>query len=364
MHIFEKNKLKMNGLYIVYNAGAKYEDIHQLGTMHLMEHMICKRLDNLQDEFTNRNIVFNAYTTQDKVVVFVTGLVSELNADLKTRVVRRLTDGVFADEDSFIRERSVVLQEYYNYFDDTVYGNILNYTRQKFNDFSVIGEAECIRNFSYDDALQIFDKYFKKPSEIIEVGKEKTDFSFVKYNGIEQFEKKLKFKNYKNKLEIIPESVNNSTVFLHTKKQVSKRDYPYILILNTILTHGLNSVLYQELREKRGLVYGVGPYDNLQVFSMYAITDSDNAQEVSDVMNDVIHNLDKYITQERFNDVINCNKIQLEIDKLFAYKHPKMLNRDLPSKFSSIKKFNKVTLEDVLNVGKKYFADSITVVFN
>ena len=62
MHYFEKNNLKMNGFYIVYNAGSIYEENGKAGTMHLMEHLICKQLDDMQNEFTKRCINFNAYT--------------------------------------------------------------------------------------------------------------------------------------------------------------------------------------------------------------------------------------------------------------------------------------------------------------
>ena len=93
MHFFEKNTLKMSGLYIVYNAGSIYEKLGQTGTMHLMEHLICKSFDDMQDELTSRNVEYNAYTCEEIVVVHFTGLNTQLNSDLKTRLVKRLTNG-------------------------------------------------------------------------------------------------------------------------------------------------------------------------------------------------------------------------------------------------------------------------------
>ncbi len=359
MHYFEKNNLKMNGLYIVYNAGSMYEDNSKSGTMHLMEHLICKQLDDMQDEFTQRCVEFNAYTDEEHVVVLLRGINTQLNSDLKVRVVKRLTNGVFANEDDFNKEKQIVLQEYYNYFNDITFGYMANYLRKKFNNFSVIGYAEDINNYTYNDAIKVFNNYFKQPSYIIEVGKEKTDFSFVEYNNIPLCGKRVKYGNYENSEEVVPESETNSVVLATPKTPISKKDYPIFWILNTILCDGLNSPLYQELREKRGLIYGIMPSNltcvNDTIFMYSAMTTKENAAEVARIIREILSNLDKYVDENRFYDVINSCLIQTEIDNIFRYKKPKSLSKNLPSTFKNKKQFENVTLQDVINVGKKYF---------
>lgn len=360
MYFFEKNNLKMNGLYLVYNAGAIYEKDTQKGTMHLMEHLICKSFDDMQDEFTKRNITYNAYTTEELVVVYFTGLYSELNSDLKTRIVKRLTNGIFANEFDFNKEKEIVLQEYYNYFNDIAFGQITNNLRKKYNTYSVIGDAKDIINFTYSEALSIFDTYFKSPTNIIEVGRESTDFSFVEYNNIGFIDKYNKYGLYDNDSEIIPESETNSVVISMSTKPISSKDYPYILILTEILCGGLNSPLYQELREKRGLIYAIMPYCpsciNDCIFMYAAMTTKDNGNEVANIMKDVLNNMDKYVTIDRFNDVIDNAIIQMEINKIFQYKYPKNLRKGLPSSFKTKKQFKSVTLEKILEIGRKYFS--------
>lgn len=367
MYFFEKNNLKMNGLYIVYNAGSMYEDDNRQGTMHLMEHLICKSFDDMQDELTKRNVTFNAYTDEEIVVVYFMGLNTELNADLKTRLVKRLTNGSFADEFDFNKEKDIVLQEYYNYFNDLSFGHVANKLRRTHNFFSVIGNAEDITNYTYSDALEVFDRFFKKPTNIIEVGREATDFSFVEYNDIEHTKKHLKYGKYKNTDEVVLESETNSVVVSLSKKPISKKDYPYMLILNQILSSGLNSPLYQELREKRGLIYAVMPYfsscvnDSLLMY--VAMTTKENATQVSAIMEEVLNNFGEFITEDRFNDVINKALIQMEINKIFQYKHPKALRKGLPTGFKTKKQIKSVTLEKVLEVGKKYFTNLDTEIF-
>ena len=361
MYFFEKNNLKMSGLYLVYNAGSVYESDGQSGTMHLMEHLMCKSFDDMQDELTKRNVDWNAYTSEEIVVVHFTGLYTELNSDLKTRLVKRLTNGEFTNEDEFNKEKGIVLQEYYNYFNDIAYGSVTNYLRKKYNTYSVIGNAEDINNFTYTDALNVFNKFFKCPTNIIEVGRESTDFSFVEYNNIEYSNKTFKFGNYNLPNEIVPESETNSVVISTTKKCISKKDYPYIKVLNKILVSGLNSPLYQELREKRGLIYAVMPYCmscvNESIWSYMAMTTKDNADEVAKIMQDVLNNLSEYITESRFTDVINNSIIQMEINNIFRYEHPKALSTGLPSAFKTKKQYEKLTLDKLIAVGKKYFSN-------
>lgn len=366
MHYFEKSNLKMNGLYIVYNAGSMYENQNHKGTMHLMEHLICKRLDDMQDEFTKRNVEFNAYTTEEIVVVFVRGLNTELNNDLKTRIVKRMTDGIFVTEDDFNKEKDVVLQEYYNYFNEIAFGSVINNIRKKYNNYSVIGDAKDIANFTYADSQNIFNTFFKHPTNIIEVGRDKSDFSFVEYNDVPLTKKHLKYGNYNNEEEIIPYSETNSVVIATTTKCITKKDYPYLMILNTILSDGLNSPLYQELREKRGLVYGIMPYNmrcvNDTVFMYVAMTTKANAEEVLSIMKNIFTNLDEYVTHSRFSDVINSYKIQKDIDNIFKYKNPQMINKGLPTNFKTKKQLDAVTLDEVLNIGKKYFNDAELII--
>ena len=366
MYYFEKSSLKMNGLYLVYNAGSMYESDTQKGTMHLMEHLICKRLDDMQNEFTKRNVVYNAYTTEEVVVVFFTGLNTELNSDLKTRIVKRMTDGIFANEDDFNKEKEIVLQEYFNHFNDIAFGNVTNHLRKIYNNYSVIGDKTDISNFQYDDAIEVFNTYFKNPTNIVEVGREKTDFSFVEYNNVPFTKKRLKHGVYENEPEEVPYSGTNSVVVATTQHTINKKDYPLLMILNTILSDGLNSPLYQELREKRGLIYAIMPYNlrcvNDTVFMYVAMTTKDNDIEVIKIMREVLTNMDKYVTQERFNDVINSILIEMEINKIFRFKHPQMLYKGLPSSFKTKKQLQNVKLEDVIAVGKKYFSDIEIVV--
>ena len=87
-----------------------------------------------------------------------------------------------------------------------------------------------------------------------------------------------------------------------------------------MLSVGLKSPLYQEVREKRGLVYSIHCYlsrvNNQSVNTIATQTSDKNFDTLVGVVGDVINNPDKFLTKERFdiiNDFYKVRKIKKEI---------------------------------------------------
>ena len=150
-------------------------------------------------------------------------------------------------------------------------------------------------------------------------------------------------------------------------RSISKKDFPIFGILIDILSAGLNSVLYLELREKRGLIYNISsmcsPCVNDTIFIYSITTTPNNITEVTHLLSDIFTNIEKYITESRFNDILNCLSIQMDINKLYKVSHPKHLNINLPSPINSKQKLKSIKLKDIINIAKKYFSDINISVF-
>ena len=114
-----------------------------------------------------------------------------------------MTNGEFTNEDEFNKEKGIVLQEYYNYFNDIAYGSVTNYLRKKYNTYSVIGNAEDINNFTYSDALNIFNKFFNVQQISLRSVEKVQTFHLFEYNNIEYSNKTFKFGNYNLPNEIV-----------------------------------------------------------------------------------------------------------------------------------------------------------------
>jgi predicted Zn-dependent peptidase len=92
-----------------------------------------------------------------------------------------------------------------------------------------------------------------------------------------------------------------------------------LALIDTILGGGMSSMLFQEVREKRGLVYGIQSFESLfrlsGVFGIAAATGPDKVQEVTDVVFGELHKIKSGAFDDR---VIQRAKDQLKGNLLLA----------------------------------------------
>lgn len=357
MYIYEKKSLKLTTLQIIFDAGSMFEKDGQHGTMHLMEHIICKTFKDLYDEFTKNCIEWNAYTNEEMVCFHFSGLDSRLTPELKKSIVKKILGGLKAiSEDDFNTEKSVVLQEYADCFNDNINGAMLNIFRERFNDFTAIGKRSDIEAFTLKDAKEIYKKFFTKPARIIEIGPSKTDFSKIEYadEPVNEF-RRIKYKKTKNELESVPPS-DKAVVVCLGKKIVSKADYPFLKFAVAMLTGGLNSPFYQEIRVKRGLSYyssgDIDTYRKDGVMSFNACTSFENEEKLVELYNTFFKNIKKYLTKERFDLIYSQALVEAENRKVMRVGHiGDLVRKGLICVPKNIKKIN---YKAVCDVAKKY----------
>lgn len=363
MHIFEKKSLKMTTLRVVFNAGSLYEKEGRFGTMHLMEHLICKSFDDMLDELTKKNIKWNASTGAEYVSFYWTGLDSQLTPELKEELVRRvLAIGCKTNvtDESFEKEKATVLQEYRDCFDSPQNAVLLNTLRQKFNFYDAIGRYNDIEAFTIKDYEEVRKEFFSNPARIIEIGPRKSDLSFVKFEESRHEFAKLKYKDKWNYDFEEVGSSEKSLVQVIGKKLVKKSDYPFLKVALEMLNSGLESPLYKEIREKRGLsYYSIASLMTLlsdSVCIFYAATSKEKADELGSVYDNFFKDVTKYLTKERFDDIMNAYAIAKEEQKILRYSHISDLVRkgdvDMP------KNLKKITYERVVEVAEKYLNDN------
>ena len=353
MHIYEKNDLKMTSIHVVYNAGALYESKGREGTMHLMEHMVCKNFDDLRDMMQERGITYNAMTGDQNVTFFFKGLESKLSP-VKEMLVKRLISGFNATEEQLISEKKVVVEEYLDVFNDQILGNYYNSMRNYYGFHGSIGLRSSIEKFNYADALEVYDAYFKKPVRIVEVGPTKSDFSFVEYSedslgDLGEFgyrETELESVNVNNKLSVIGIS----------KIKCDKKDYPALSLGLSMLGDGLNSPLYIEIREKRGLSYfswcDSMTYGSHATVLLGSCTEKDRANELCEVYNNVLSNIESYLTVERFDVCKKRAMVIVEKREVLRFENPEDLI--VGNGLYQYEGLESLTFEYVIEVVKKY----------
>jgi hypothetical protein len=319
-HIHVQSNIGIGLIGMAYSFGSDFEVPGRFGTSHLMEHLMCKPFDYLLPKLKQLGVNYNAYTSENRVVFYFTGLYESLS-EIGEIIYNSIIDGKFkCTEEAFNIEKSIVLQEYGDVFNDQVSGTIENIIRKHYNYFGAIGLKSDIVGFKYEDYLNSISG-FNKPYMLCEVGQSyipTNNDSFVhRYtiNGPTQFA------YYNVPIEDVPKE-DKTIVGLICKETIKDRiTANKVKFIDDCLNSGLESPLYQEIREKRGLAYG--SYSFLQqVYNRYiltycAVTTNEKASELKSVYGDFfVGDLSRHITQKRFNEChqsIMINKKMLSL---------------------------------------------------
>ena len=348
-----KSETELSGFYIVYEGSTNLEKKGWYGISHLMEHLMCKNFDHLQEDFDRDSIDWNAYTSSNEIVFYLTGLEDKVNK-WKGEFMD-LLGGFNVKKSEFENERNIVLEEYMDSFNEQTQCHVLNLSRKLFGDYDPIGLKEDLENLKFMDCLNFFELQYSKPTKIINVSKNKK----YKNNTIEFAErtivKSTEFGNYDTTLELNNEFKDKTSIAILSP--IIEEDFAYVHFINAMLSLGLKSPLYQEIREKKGLVYYVHCYqsrmNNQGINTISTLTSNKNFDEVLKATKLVINNPDKYLTKERFNLVKDYYKVRMQKDEILRYKN---VNQWInPEGWSVYDIIDTVKLKKIREVYDKYY---------
>ena len=348
-----KSQTDLSAFYVVYEGSTNLEKKGWYGISHLMEHLMCKNFDHLQQEFDKDAIDWNAYTSSNEIVFYIQGLDDKVNK-WKGEFMNLL--GQFnVTKEQFENEINIVLEEYMDCFNDQTQSHMLNLSRKLFDDFDPIGLRSDLEKLKYMDCLNYFELQYANPSRVINVSKNKK----YKNNDIDFIQRKLtketKFGNYKVDLELNNDFKDKTSIAILSP--IIEEDFAYVNYINAMLSLGLMSPLYQEVREKKGLVYYINCYQSRMnkqgINTISTQTSNKNADKVIDCVKEVINNPDKYLTKDRFDLVKDYYKVRMQKDEILRYKN---VNQYInPEGWSVYDIIDKVKLKDIKDIYEKYY---------
>lgn len=348
-----KSQTDLSGFYVIYEGSTNLEKPGWYGISHLMEHLMCKNFDHLQEDFDKDGIDWNAYTSGNEIVFYIQGLDDKVNK-WKHEFVKLL--GQFnVTKEQFENERNIVLEEYMDCFNDQTQTHSLNLSRKLFNDFDPIGLKSDLENLKFMDCLNFYELQYSKPTKIINVSKNKE----YKNNTIDFIErdiiKPIVFGDFDVTLELGNQFKDKTSIIMLSP--VIEEDFAYVHFINSMLSMGLMSPLYQEIREKKGLVYYVHCYlsriNKQGISTISTLTSNKNYNVVIESTKKVITNPDKYLTKERLNIVKEYYKVRKEKDEILRYKNVNYLIN--PDGWSVYDILDDVNMKKIREVYDKYF---------
>lgn len=348
-----KSQTDLSGFYVVYEGSTNLENKGTYGLSHLMEHLHTKNFDHLQEDFDKDGIDWNAYTSSNEIVFFMTGLDEKVNK-WKYKFVELLS-GFDVNKSDFENERNIVLEEYMDSFNDQTASHQMNLHRKLFNNYNPIGLREDLEKLKFMDCLNFFELQYANPTKIINVSKN-NDFK----SNLIDFKKRdikndLSYGKYDVDFELSNEYKDKTSLVMLSP--VIDKDFGYVHFINSMLSLGLKSPLYQEIREKKGLVYYIHCHmsriNNKGIVNISTQTSNKNFNTLVDSIESIIRNTDNFLTQERFNLVKEFLEVRMKKDEILRYQN---VGRWIsPKGYSVYDVLDNITLEKVKDVYSRYF---------
>lgn len=368
-----KNDIELSSFYIVFDGSSMNEKPGWYGLSHLMEHLVCKSFKHLWEDFQRYGISWNAYTSSTEIVFYMIGLKEHIE---KYRY--EFLDSIIKyepTEEELLNEKKIVLEEYKDAFNQQSYSHYLNLHRKLFDFYHAIGLRNDIENFTIDDCKEYSKLYLKKPTKIVNVGCGDSEFDCNFEFKQESYYEPLSYKNFDNSLfhkilsednTHVPEgkiAIEHSTDFntkssIYNISPIITENFTKINFVCNMLGSGLNSPLYQEVREKLGLVYYISIdndklNDNSSVITITTETSNENVKIVQDTIKKVLENKEEFLTQERF-DVIKDN-ILVKLKKNDIMRHENVSKYISPENWNIENIIHTITLNEVYQIMDKYF---------
>lgn len=323
-----KKDTQISSINLGIKVGAMYESLEEKGLSHFVEHMIFKgtetrKNEKLNEELENLGGEYNAYTDYESTVYTISCLSEEI--ENATNLIADMAINSNFLKEEIEKERGVVLAEIRTSKDD-----IEDLTFKKVNEiafdksslkYDVTGTEENVKKFTRDDIYRFYKKYYTPKNALVTLvsSMEHEDAlkmikdNFSKWTG-DKVDKPLIIKedNISKVVTSYKDNIEQSTIiYLYTFYHLSKEDELPLRILNHRLGESSNSLLFREIREKRGLAYDI--YTHLDVTknikSLYIYT-SVADEDIEKTLNAIDEIINKVITRQ-----IKIGKRDLELMK-------------------------------------------------
>lgn len=353
------------------NVGTRHEPEEANGVAHLVEHMMFKGTTTrsaLEIAVALEDVggQMNAYTSREQTAYYARVLPE--NTELALDILADMLLNSTCTEEELVREREVIVQEIGEITDQP--GEFLDYELhkqtypdQKFGK-SILGDPALIAQMPRDQVMDYVKKHYHAGNIILAASGAVTHADIValaeKYAGT--------FPAAPAATDAVPQF---TPATLHIEREIEQVTLsliwpgPSYLDTNTwaydvasqILGDGFSSRLFQEVREKRGLVYSIGAsttnYSDSGTFSIYASATPANCPDVLTVTADVLKSFAPSITAEeltrakaqlRATLMISHESVGGRADRLAT--HLQVFGRVVPLA-EMIAHYEAVTLEDV-----------------
>lgn len=381
----ERPQIETVSLGIWVNTGAAAETLEDNGISHFIEHMVfkgTKKRNSLQisEDIENVGGATNAYTSRHFTCFYAKMLKDDL--ELAADVLCDFIVAPTFDEFEMSKEKEVVVQEIkqsadapddlvFDYFQEAAFPD-------QASGRTILGTAEKVRGFTRERMKAYMQTHYTAKNMVAAaVGRVDHD-KFVKMieermGGIAaDGEYSVDAQFYKGGSKMCCKDIEQTHLVLGFEgASYLNPDYYRYSVLSTIFGGGMSSRLFQEIREKRGLVYTINSFnqalEHAGVFGIYAGT---TPKELHELLPVVAEEIKKLMNEPVSEAELKRAKVQIKASLLMSLESSSttaeimarqmlLFNRVIPTE-EIIAKIEAISARDLQNLAQKIFTSTPT----
>jgi predicted Zn-dependent peptidase len=365
------------GAYI--GAGTRHETAAENGVAHFLEHMAFKGTANrsavdIAEAIENVGGHINAYTSREQTAYYVKLLKEDLG--LGVDIIGDILCHSSFDADELERERGVILQEIgqaNDTPDDIVFDHFQSaaYPSQPMGR-PVLGTESIIRNMKREALPGFMGQHYTPENMVVAAcgnleHAQVVDLVAKHFADLpkSQLEEPMPADYTGGEFREMRELDQAHIVLGFSAPGYGEPDYYPSMLLSTLLGGGMSSRLFQEIREKRGLVYSIysftAPARDGGLFGIYAGTGESEAAELMPVTLEELAKVQLHVTEAE----VNRARAQLKAGLLMSLESTgsrceqvarqwQIFGRIIPAA-ETVAKIEAVTTTDIHAVAAKIF---------
>ncbi|MCX7653345.1 MAG: insulinase family protein [Fervidobacterium sp.] len=296
VYYYEIQGVRSVTIAFIVGTGPVYEPENLSGISHFIEHVVFRKtkkrnLRQIKLPIEQVGGILNAWTDKENTVYYAK--VPSTFFKTAFNILRELVfEPLFTSRNIEI-ERKIILQEYYSEQEipeqrlfNKFFENLIDGPHSK----PIIGKEETLKSITLDDIVRFHSEMYTpfNVKLIIAGYVEPKNLSVLESLNLTDGFKTTKHESMlKDGIVCDKFSETQQIHFLFSHEGVSYSDenmlYPF-MVLNTLLGSGMSSLLFEHIREKKGLVYDISTANiqsrNWGVFSIYAATSPENAENL------------------------------------------------------------------------------------
>lgn len=371
-------------VFVMVEAGSKYENKNENGISHFLEHMCFKGTKNrpnssdISTELDTIGSVYNAFTGNEYTGYFAKAEYTKVGKLLD--VVSDMYLNPIFDENEIEKEKGVILEEI-NMYEDLPQRKVQNLIMELvYGDqpagWDIIGSKENIKRFSKENFVSYRNKFYVAPATTVIISgnfdEEKVLLDVQKIFSVmpkteKGIKERVKESQVKPEVSIFKKETDQTHIVLGIRSFDTYDERSKVMdLLVGVLDAGMSSRLFKKLRDEMGVCYYVGAgqdaFTDHGLFTVSAGVDNKRVKEVvSVILGELIKLKADLVSETELNKVkqnlIGTMYLGLESSNALAkfYGFQEIMNEKIKTPEEIKTEVESVTASDIQKLAREVF---------